>query len=98
MNINNILVSDNNYFDEKNYRYFIGYWDENKIKPLTLILLETNAYVKSYDVETKWMYFSIEDEEFLQKYNDIWNDISNNRKEEFDSVYNKRYLKSQDPK
>ena len=44
------------------------------------------------------MYFSIEDEEFLQKYNDIWNDISNNRKEEFDSVYNKRYLKSQDPK
>ena len=92
------MVSDKNYFDEKNYRYFIGYWDENKIKPLTLILLETNAYVKSYDVETKWMYFSIEDEEFLQKYNDIWNDISNNRKEEFDSVYNKRYLKSQDPK
>ena len=76
------------------YKYFIGYLDENRIKPLTIILLKTNAYVKSYDGETKWMYFLIENEELLKKYNEIWNDINNTINEEFDSelIYNKRYL------
>ena len=30
------------------------------------------AYVKIYDGKTKWMYFLIEDDELLQKYNTIW--------------------------
>ena len=40
------------------------------------------------------MYFLIENEELLKKYNEIWNNINNTIKEEFDSelVYNKRYL------
>ena len=42
------------------------------------------------------MHFLIEDKELLKKYNDIWNDVSNSIKEEFDSepIYNKRYLKT----
>ena len=31
------------------------------------------------------MYFLFEDEEFLRKYNDIWNDIINSINEEFDT-------------
>ena len=31
--------------------------DNHKIKPLHIMLPKTNAYVKSYDGETKWMYF-----------------------------------------
>ena len=31
-----------------------------------------SSYVKSYDGQTKWMYFLIENDEFLEKYNTIW--------------------------
>ena len=34
---------------------------------------KTSAYVKSYDGQTKWMYFLIEDDDLLEKYNTIWN-------------------------
>ena len=44
-------------------RYFIGYlYNDNKIKPLHIMLPKTSAYVKSYDGQTKWMHFSIEDD------------------------------------
>ena len=55
------------------------------------------SYVlKSYDGKTKWMYFLIEDDDLLEKYNTIWNKVSTDIKEEFDSepVYNKSYLKT----
>ena len=31
-------------------------------------------------LRTKWMYFFIEDEELLKRYNDIWNRVTNNMK------------------
>ena len=37
---------------------------------------KTSAYVKSYDGQTKWMYFLIEDDELLEKYNTIWHKVS----------------------
>ena len=59
------------------------------------MLPKTRAYVKSYDVQTKWMYFLIEDDDLLEKYNTIWDKVSAGTKKEFDSepVYNKNYLK-----
>ena len=70
---------------KKNHKNFIGYLDENKVKQLTIIFLKTNAYVKIYDAQTKWMFFSIEDEELLKKLNENWNGVSNSVKEGFDS-------------
>ena len=32
--------------------------------------------MKGYDGQTKWMYFLIEDEDLLEKYNTIWNKVS----------------------
>ena len=53
--------------EKKNYKYFISLLDDDyKIKPLCIMLPKTGAYVKSYDVETKWMHFSIEDDELLE--------------------------------
>ena len=40
------------------------------------MLPKTNAYVKGYDAQTKWMYFLIEDDKLLEKYNTIWDKIS----------------------
>ena len=39
--------------------------------PLHIMLPKTSAYVKSYDEQTKWMYFLIEDNNLLKKHNTI---------------------------
>ena len=60
------------------------------------MLPKTSAHVKNYDVQTKWMYLLIEDDDFLEKYNTIWNKVSADIKKEFDSepVYNKEFLET----
>ena len=37
---------------------------------------KTSAYVKSYDGQTKWMHFLIEDDDLLGKYDTIWDKVS----------------------
>ena len=40
------------------------------------MLPKTSAYGKSYDGEIKWIYFLIEDDELLEKYETIWDKIT----------------------
>ena len=51
--------------------------------------------VKSYDGQTKWMYFLTEDDDLLEKYNTIWDKVSTDFIKDFASepVYNKNILK-----
>ena len=60
------------------------------------MLPKRGTYVKSYDGQTKWMYFMIEDDDLLGKYNTIWYKVSAYIKKEFYSgpVYNKEFLKT----
>ena len=46
-------------------------YDDHKVKPLHIMLPKTSAYVKSYDGQTKLMYFLMEDDGLLEKYNTI---------------------------
>ena len=72
VDIEKVLVCNKIYFGEKNYKYFIGYlYNDHKIKSLHIILPKTGAYVKSYDEQTKWMYFLIKDNDLLENYNNI---------------------------
>ena len=59
------------------------------------MLPKTSAYVKIYGGQTKWMCFLIGDGDLLEKCNTIWDKVSAEIKNEFDSelVYNKEYLK-----
>ena len=59
------------------------------------MLPKTSAYVKSYDGQTKRMYFLIEDDELLEKHDTISDKVNADIKKEFDSepVYNKIFLK-----
>ena len=52
--------------------------------------------VKSYNGQTKWMCFLIDDDDLLEKYNTILDKVSGDIKKEFDSnpAYNKHYLKT----
>ena len=53
-----VLASKKISSGEKNYEYFIGYLhDDYKVKPLHIMLPETNTYVKRYDRQTKWMFY-----------------------------------------
>ena len=53
--------------------------------PLYIMLPITNVYVKGYDGQTKWMYFLIEDNDLLEKYNTIWDEVSADNEKEIDS-------------
>ena len=81
---------------EKDFKYFIGYKDDKKVRLLCIMPLKMSANRRDFH-ETKWMSFLIEDAELLEKYNEIWDKVSNNVKKWSDSepVYNHKYLKSQ---
>ena len=71
-------------------------YNGNKVEPLEIMLPRTSAYLKSYDGLNKWMYFLLEDDDYLEKYNTIWDKFSADIKKEFDSksAFNKNYLKT----
>ena len=76
VDIEKVLVSKKIPFGEKSYKYFIGYLNDNhKFKPLHIMLPKAITYVKSYGGQTKWMYFLIEDDDLLKKYNTIPDDV-----------------------
>ena len=80
---------------KKGFKYFIGYKDDKKVRPLCIMFLKMSANRRDFH-ETKWMSFLIKDAELLEKYNEIWDKVSNNVKKGSDSepVYNHKYLKS----
>ena len=57
---------------------------------------EASAYIKSYDGETKWVYFFIEDGDLLKKYDTIWDKVSADIKKEIvrKLVSNEEFLKT----
>ena len=58
---------------KKIYKYFICYlYNDHKVRPLRIMFPKTSVYVKSYDGQTKWIYFLIKDDNLLEKYNTIW--------------------------
>ena len=60
------------------------------------MLPQASAYVKSYDEQIKWMYFLIENDDLLEKYNTVWDKVGADIKKEFDSepAYKKFFLKT----
>ena len=97
VDIEKVSVSNKISFGVKNCKYFSGYlYNDNKFRRLHIMLTKTSAYVKSYVEQTKWMYFLIEDDDLLEKYNTIWDKVSADIKKEFDSehIYHKNFLKT----
>ena len=64
------------------------------VKPLHVKLPKTSTHAKSCG--RQWMYFLIEDDNLLEKYNAIWDKVSAHIKKEFHSelAYNKNFLKT----
>ena len=81
---------------EQGYKYFIGYQENEIVKPLCIILPQTSGYTKYFQNGGKNASFFLKDDEVLDKYNEIWDMIKNKLKIKFHSlpIYDKKYLKS----
>ena len=72
IDVNKILVSKEEPYGSKNlFKYFIGYNDNDVIKPLSIKLPQMIGYVRSFESNTT-MSFKISDKQLLKKYNQIW--------------------------
>ena len=95
-----IEVSDKFKHIEEGYKYFIGYQDDEIVKPLCIILPQMNGYINILKMEEKNMSFLIKNDDVWQKYKDIWNIIKNNLNIKFNSepIYENKYLKAKESK
>ena len=67
-----ILKLNKIFSGEENYKFLIGHLcDYCKAKPLHVIHPKRNTYVTNYDGQSKWMYLLIENDELLERYNNI---------------------------
>ena len=82
---------------QKIHLYFIGYNDDDVIRPLCIKLSQMVGYVKHFD-SNKTVSFKVSDNKLLKKYNKIWERVSNLLSIKFDSepIYgdNVKYIKT----
>ena len=98
IDVNKILLSKKQPYGTKNsFKYFIGYNDNDVIRPLCIKLPQMIGYVRKFEGNTT-MSFKISDKQLLKKYNQIWKRVEKLLKIEFDSkpVYgdDDKYIKT----
>ena len=83
VDLSKIVVSKKWKIDDKTYKYFCGYLNNDVIKHLCVILPQMNGYIKYFDGGGKNMSFVTDDEKVYEKYNEIWEVIKNFLKIDF---------------
>ena len=94
IDINKILISKPESYDENNMRkYIIGY-NDNTISSLQLFLSKMTGYLNVFKDGTKKMSLLSDNNEFLERYTGIWEKISDLVNKKFDSnpVYSNKYI------
>ena len=70
---NKILVSKKEQYGKYNsFKYFIGYNDNDVIRPLYLFISQTTGYINKFDKNKITMSLMIKDIQLFKKYNKIW--------------------------
>ena len=72
VNADQTVVSDKFRHSDEGFKYFIGYQDDEIVKPLSIILPQMSGYIKYFENGGKNMSFMIKDDNVLGKYNKIW--------------------------
>ena len=91
-----IVVCDKFRHSEDGYKYFIGYQEDEIVKPLCITLPQMNGYIKYFENGGKNMSILIKNNEVWEKYEEVWNVIKNKLGIKFHSepVYENKYLKA----
>ena len=85
IDVNKIITSKEIVYETKNsLKYFIGYNDEDVIRPLLLKLPQMIGYLKEFD-DSMTMSFRVDDNKLFKKYCRIWKTIKGLLGIEFDS-------------
>ena len=71
VDLSKIVVSSRYKINDTTYKFFCGYLNNNSIKPLFVILLQVDGYIKYFDDGGKNMSFITDDEKIYEKYNKI---------------------------
>ena len=72
IDVNNILVSKKESYGKKNsLKYFIGYNDDDIIRPLCIRLPQMTGYVRKFNENTV-MSLIVKDKQLLKNYTKIW--------------------------
>ena len=86
IDFNKIFVSKKESYGTKNaIKYFIGYIDNNEIKPICIRLPQMIGYAKYFD-GNKTMSFKVTDKQLLKKYNKIWEKVEELLNVKFESM------------
>ena len=73
IDVNKMLVSKKETYGKYNsFKYFIGYNDNDVIRPLYLFILQTTGYINKFDKNKISMSLAIKDIQLLKNYNKIW--------------------------
>ena len=85
IDVNEILVSKKEPYGTKNsFKYFIGYNDNDVIRPLCVRLPRMTGYAKKFD-ENATMSFKANNKRLLKNYNKIWEKVEKLMKIDFES-------------
>ena len=99
IDVNNILISKKEAYGTKNsFKYFIGYNDNDIIRPLCIRLPQITVYFRKFN-ENSTMPFSVKDKQLLKNYSKIWKKAENLLNIDFESkpVYgdDDKYIKTE---
>ena len=91
VNVDQVVMSDKFKHSDNGFKYFIGYKEDEIVKPLSIILPQMTGHVKYFKNEEKNMSFVIKDDNVLDKYKEIWDKIKETLSIKFHSmpVYDK---------
>ena len=75
VDLNKIIVSNKWKINDAAYKYLRGYFNNDTIQPLCVILPQVNGNIKYFDDGGNNMSFVTDDEEIYEKYNEIWEEV-----------------------
>ena len=73
--VDQIVVSEKFKHSDDGSKYFIGYQEDEIVKPLFIILAQMGRYIKYFKSGGKSMSFMVKDDFVLNKCNKIWDKI-----------------------
>ena len=96
VNVDQIVVSDKFKQNDDGLKYFIGYKEDEIVKPLCIILTQMIENIKYLENGGKNMSFVIKDDDVLDKYKEIWDKIKETLSIKFHSmpVFDEKYIKA----
>ena len=91
--INKILISKPETYENNMRKYIIGY-NDNTISPLQLFLPKMTGYLNIFKDGARKMSFFTDNNKFSEKYAAIWEKISDlaNKKFDSDPIYSNKYI------